>query len=37
MDRIEEMLVSNKEEALHEFLMEEDFDNTPIAEKLKEE
>ena len=37
VDRIEEMLVSNKEEALHEFLMEEDFDNTPIAEKLKEE
>ncbi len=31
VDRIEEMLVSNKEETIHEFLMEEDFDNTPIS------
>ncbi len=37
VDRIEEMLVANKEEIIHEFLMEEDFDNSPLTEKLKEE
>lgn len=37
VDRIEEMLVSNKEELIHEFLMDEDFDNSPISEKIKEE
>ena len=37
VDRIEEMLVSNKEELIHEFLMEEEFDNSPISEKIKEE
>ena len=31
VDRIEEMLVANQEEIIHEFLMEEDFDNTPIS------
>ena len=36
VDRIEEMLVSNKEEIIHEFLMEEDYDNTRISEKIKE-
>ena len=34
VDRIEEMLVSNKEEIIHEFLMEEDFDNTILGERL---
>ena len=34
VDRIEEMLVSNKEEIIHEFLMEEDFDNTTLGERL---
>jgi len=34
VDRIEEMLVANKEETIHEFLMEEDFDNTPLAIEL---
>ncbi len=37
VDRIEEMLVSNKEELIHEFLMEEEFDNSLISEKIKEE
>ncbi len=36
VDRIEEMLVANKEEIIHEFLMEEEFDNTTISEKIKE-
>ena len=36
VDRIEEMLVANKEEIIHEFLMEEDFDNSTISEKIKE-
>ena len=31
VDRIEEMLVANKEEIIHEFLMEEDFINNPIS------
>ena len=37
VDRIEEMLVANKEEIIHEFLMEEEFDNAGIKEKLEEE
>lgn len=37
VDRIEEMLVANKEEVIHEFLMEEEFDNSPISKKIKEE
>ena len=37
VDRIEEMLVSNKEELIHEFLMEEEFNNSLISEKIKEE
>lgn len=34
VDRIEEMLVSNKEEVIHEFIMDEEFDNLPISEKI---
>ena len=34
VDRIEEMLVANKEELIHEFLMEEEFDNSTIGEKI---
>ena len=34
VDRIEEMLVANKEELIHEFLMEEEFDNSTIREKI---
>ena len=37
VDRIEEMLVSNKEELIHEFLMDEEFDNSLISEKIKED
>ena len=37
VDRIEEMLVANKEEIIHEFLMEEEFNNESIKEKLEEE
>ena len=36
VDRIEEMLVANKEEVIHEFLMEEDFENASISDKIKE-
>lgn len=36
VDRIEEMLVSNKEELIHEFLMDEDFENKKISEKIEE-
>ena len=36
VDRIEEMLVANKEEVIHEFLMEENFDNESISDKIKE-
>ena len=36
VDRIEEMLVSNKEELIHEFLMNEDFENKNISEKIEE-
>ena len=34
VDRIEEMLVANKEEVIHEFLIAEEFDNVPISEKI---
>ena len=37
VDRIEEVLVANKEEIIHEFLMESDFENPSISEKIKEE
>ncbi len=37
VDRIEEVLVANKEEIIHEFLMNEDFDNTRTKEKYEEE
>jgi len=36
VDRIEEMLVANKEEIIHEFLMEEEFDNSSIGDKILE-
>ena len=34
VDRIEELLVANKEEVIHEFLMHENFENIEIAEKI---
>lgn len=37
VDRIEEMLVANKEEIIHEFLMEQEFDNKSIKDKLENE
>lgn len=37
VDRIEEMLVANKEEIIHEFLMDQEFDNTRTKDKLEEE
>ncbi len=37
VDRIEEMLVANKEEIIQEFLMDQDFDNTRTKEKLEED
>lgn len=37
VDRIEEMLVANKEELIHEFLMDEEFDNSRISEKIGDE
>ena len=37
VDRIEEVLVANKEELIHEFLMEEEFENKTISEKIMEE
>ena len=37
VDRIEEVLVANKEEIIHEFLMNEEFDNTRTKEKLEVE
>ena len=30
LDRIEEIAVENEEELLHEFIMDKEFDNTPI-------
>lgn len=34
VDRIEEMLVANKEEVIHEFLMEEEFDNSSLEDRI---
>ncbi len=34
VDRIEEVYLDTKEEEIHELLMEEDFDNTNLAEKI---
>ena len=34
---IEEFDVNNQEELIHEFLMDEEFDNSLISEKIKEE
>ena len=34
---IEEVLVANKEEVIHEFLMDEEFDNTRMKEKIEVE
>mgnify|MGYP003571245308 CR=1 FL=1 len=36
VDRIEEVLVSNKEEIIHEFLMDQEFDNTRTKEKWED-
>ena len=36
VDRIEEMLMSNKEEIIHELLMDEDYENTPLSEKIED-
>ena len=35
VDRIEDVLVANKEELIHEFLIAEEFDNKTLGEKLK--
>lgn len=35
VDRIEEMLVANKEELIHEFLMEDEFDNSSLTNKIE--
>ena len=37
VDRIEEINVESEEEILHEFLIEKDFDNKPMSEKIAEE
>ena len=37
VDRIEEMLLANKEELIHEFLMEEEFENKTLSEKIEED
>ena len=36
VDRIEEVYLDTKEEEIHELLMNEDFDNTPIAERFED-
>ena len=36
VDRIEEVLVANKEEIIHEFLMDQEFDNTRTKDKLED-
>ena len=36
VDRIEEINVESEEEILHEFIMDKEFDNTPISDKIKE-
>ncbi|MCI8575840.1 MAG: guanylate kinase [Bacilli bacterium] len=35
VDRIEEIAVENQEEIIHEFLMDKDFDNSTLYDKLK--
>ena len=37
VDRIEEISVENEEEIIHEFIMEKDFENKSISDKIKEE
>ena len=37
VDRIEEVFLDTKEEEIHELLMNEDFDNTPIEDRIEEE
>ena len=37
VDRIEDISVENEEEILHEFLMEENFENKPMSEKILED
>jgi hypothetical protein len=34
VDRIEEVYLDTKEEEIHELLMQEDFDNSGLAEKI---
>ena len=34
VDRIEEVYLDTKEEEIHELLMQEDFDNSPLSEKI---
>ena len=36
VDRIEEMLMANKEEIIHELLMDEEYDNIPLSEKIED-
>ena len=36
VDRIEEMLMANKEEIIHELLMDEEYENIPLSEKIEE-
>ena len=36
VDRIEEVYLDTKEEEIHELLMNEKFDNTPIEERFKD-
>ena len=36
VDRIEEVYLDTKEEEIHELLMNENFDNTPIGERIEE-
>ena len=36
VDRIEEVYLDTKEEEIHELLMNEDFDNTPIVERFED-
>ena len=36
IDRIEEMLVANREEIIHEFIMNEEFDNSKLSNKIGE-
>ena len=34
VDRIEEVFLDTKEEEIHELLLKEEFDNTPLGEKI---